>query len=128
MKQLPKELQPKVIKVPLWARCLGEVKAWNRARLRRKQYRANMRKPKLVTTITVWLSHEARGDHPAWIHCYENGYGVRSYIYKHGFLSFPEGAVLELHRIVMPWSLGKYTNEQLINYAQSSHRKPSKSE
>lgn len=107
----------------MWARLLGEYRAWNRARLARKRHAIETAAPKLIITVTSWIRVDG-GIYPSWIHCYENPIGERSCRYQKGQIEIKLEHLKQYNTVIVPWMNHRYTNQQLIEWAKDSHSKP----
>lgn len=104
--------QLKLVKVPFWARWRG----YFAARRRRKEAQKEVH---YITTVYAWTRWTDIGvQSRQWYILKQDGTGKRFYEYgcDHRFLETKEKNHSEYARIVEPWVLGHWTNQQMKEY------------
>jgi hypothetical protein len=113
----------KNVKVPLWAKCLG----WYRARQRRKAARKEVR---YIATVFVWQRWTDK-DYcsKVWYICKEKA-GVRYYEYGSDsyLLDNREKRYTMYASVIEPWILNRFTNQQIIDFAKTTVKEPTRTE
>jgi hypothetical protein len=110
----------KKVKIPVWARWLG----WYRARQRRKQARKEIYYVATVYCWTWWT--DCKYYSSCYYICKEDGVGRRFYEYQPGspLLKDREKSTNVYACIIVPWLLGSYSNQVIIDYAKASREQP----
>lgn len=107
------------VKVPWHARLRGW---WNSRRARRNAWKT----PRHIATVCQWTYWtDAKHYSQQWYSCYEQK-GKRKFEYTSNSPTLksrgPDSAAFAL--VVRPWLLGGWTNQQLIDHAQKTHKQP----
>lgn len=108
----------RALKTPLWARLLGDWRAWKRARRARKaQYH--------IGTVTLWGRNSSDQPVTGFLHLYVRGDGKRSYVYERGDLNHStDYKIWALYHVtIIPWLNGKYDNDAMTNWCSKSRQR-----
>lgn len=110
----------KNVKVPLWAQWVGRYRAWKRRRAAYKEISH-------VATVYAWTHWTGTSNYSyQWYICKVDGAGKR--FYEHGsnvpLLRNREKDNAIYASIIMPWKLGAWTHQQLLDYAVKSSKHP----
>ena len=107
----------KKVKVPIWARWLGAIRAWQRRRNAHKEVY-------YIGTVFSWIHWTDSNTYSKrWYICKVDGAGRRFFEYNSDqrllkdYRSDPEYA-----RIIVPWQYGRFTNAQIEEYAKKTEK------
>lgn len=108
----------KKVKVPLWAVWIGRYRAKQRRKAAAKEWN-------YIATVFTWgRFSDTKRLFNRWYILKESGTGKRAFDYGSSFLGLAYCEDAEYARIIAPWVHGKWTNQQIIEYAAKTEKCP----
>jgi hypothetical protein len=115
----------KKVKVPLWYQWVGWYRAFQRRRQAIKQKKLDDKKVRHIATIFAWTYWtDTQGYDKCWYILKETGAGRRFYEFgaDHQILKDREKDSGFYASIVVPWTLGKWSDEQMQELERNSKK------